>query len=272
MTYKERNIYVFIFLLFAAIVLAANYGCGGGGGGVSSTPAPPEPLPSSKAVEITGNAGPDLQSGSAAPTAYQINFINDYTINACDINSNPIAGASGQFTGATSFKIRVPLDDVSKILMITVKHKNGGVIYKKIVGKTPPASQLTEDSKVVKIENAVISEDSTVKALIALNDRSKLPDTIINSTQSGRTDFENELDLGLNDDDGTAYVNQLKTVFNTIVKVINTSNVRMQSVRSYFLNDLNAFLNSFIEVGQIYQSDETVKQLLSSPPAVTIKG
>jgi len=254
------------------MVLAANSGCGGGGGGVSGTPAPPEPAPSSKIIEITGNAGPDLQAGSAAPTAYQINFINDYTINACDINSNPIAGSSGQFTGATSFKVRVPLDDVSKFLMLTVKHKNGGTIYKKIIGKTPPASQLAEESKTIKIENAVISEDSTVKALIALNDRSKLPDTLINAAPNGRTDFENELDLSLNDDDGTAYVNQLKTVFNTIVKVINTSNVRMQSVKSYFLNDLNAFLNSFVEVGQIYQSDETVKQLLSSPPSVTIKG
>jgi hypothetical protein len=260
---------VSVFLLAA---FAAGCGGGGGGGSVASTPAQPEPHTTSKAVEITGSAGPASQSPPGAGASYQINFLNDYTITASDINGTAIAGASGSFTGATSFRVRVPVDNVSKILMLTVKHRSGSAIYKKIIGKMPAEADIAEETKIVAVNNAQINEDSTVKALVALGDRSKLPDAVINATASGKTDFETDLDRGLNDDDGSQYINQLRTVFNTIVKVLNSSNVRMHSVKNYFLTDLNALLNSFVEVALIYQTDDTVKQLLTAAPSVSIKG
>jgi hypothetical protein len=269
---NKLNSLLCLLLSAALILIQLNSGCGGGGGGVSGTPVPPAPHPVAKLIEINGTAGPEPQSSPASSSAaYQINFLTDYTISASDINGNAIAGASGVFLGATSFKVIAPLGASSKILMLGVKHKSGNIIFKKLIGKMPASTDIAEDIKIIKITNARINEDSTVKALVALSEPSKIPDILINSTETGKTDFEAELDMGLNDDDGSQYINQLKTVFNTIVKVLNSSNIRMQSVRNYFLTDLKTFLNSYVEVGQIYQSDENIKQLLNEPPEITIK-
>ncbi len=270
---NKLNSLLCLILSAALIFFHLNSGCGGGGGGVSVTPVPPQPQPVSKFIEISGTAGPEPQSSPASySAAYQINFFTDYTITACDIYANPITGASGAFLDATSFKVIAPFDASPKILMLSVKHKNGNIIYKKLIGKMPSASDSAEDNKTIKVTNARINEDSTVKALAALSEPSKLPDIVINSTETGKTDFEAEIEMSLNDDDGSQYINQLKTAFNTIVKVLNSSNVRMQSVKNYFLTDLKTFLNSYVEVGQIYQSDENIKQLINEPPAITIKG
>lgn len=269
----KRAARILCALIIAAAFFAHDTGCGGGGGGgVSGPPVPPEPQPAARAVEITGNAGPSPLAAPGSGAAYQINFLNDYVISVTDVNGAAIAGATGGFTGATSFRVTVPVDNASKILMLTVKHKNGYSIYKKLAGRMPRESELAPSVKTVAVSGVLISEDSTVKALVALNDRAKMPDTVINATGTGRTEFDDELDRGLNDDDGSQYLNQLKTVFNTIVKLFNSTNVRMQSVKNYFLTDLNALLNSYVEVGMIYQTDDTVKQLLAAPPSVTIKG
>ncbi len=270
---NKLNCLLCLLLSAALIFIQLNSGCGGSGGGVSGTPIPPQPQPVSKFIEINGTAGPEPQSAPASSSAaYQINFLNDYTISASDINGIAIAGTSGAFLDATSFKVVAPLEASSKILMLSVKHKSGNIIYKKLIGKMPAAMDIAEDNKIIRITNARINEDSTVKALVALSEPSKMPDILINSTETGKTDFETEIDMSLNDDDGSQYINQLKTVFNTIVKVLNSSNIRMQSVKNFFLTDLKTFLNSYVEVGQIYQSDENIKQLINEPPAITIKG
>ncbi len=268
---KKKIIYISIIIIsFTALYFST--GCGGGGVSENSVSPRPQPV-SSKMIEINGFAGPSASNQPlAASPAYQINFINDYTITVSDIYGAPVSGVYAIFTGTTSFKITFPPGASSKLLMVSIKHKTGPEIFKKIIGNIPAAEDISDETGVIKIDNMLINEDSTIKTLIALSDVSKIPDTIINSTVSGKTDFETEFDSGFNDDNGSKYLNSLKNIFNSIVKVINSNNLRIKNIKNIFLNELNIFLNSYVELGQIYNGDDDIKQILGAPPAAVIEG
>lgn len=211
------------------------------------------PVSVAKSIELTGDIGV-----SPATPSYSVSRAIDFSTMRLsvfdEINNSPVEGATITATGVNIFKAILPVAISDRYLSILVKNTDGIVIYKTFLGRVPKASEVTEDT--VKITNIKVSDESTARALIVLENRTKIPITTVIAKKSidvttNNTDFALALEehiAGLED-----RVYNLKQAVNLVVSVLTTagvdSNIK-QKVTQSTLSDSTNLLKSYVSLLQ----------------------
>ncbi|HNY12360.1 MAG TPA: chitobiase/beta-hexosaminidase C-terminal domain-containing protein, partial [Candidatus Wallbacteria bacterium] len=250
-----RNIIFKSALFLAFLLIAANVsGCGGDGGNgpvtpVTDTSASTEP----KSIEITGRIGSTSSAPSSSP-GRQSDFQSINSIAVSDENDEKIPGATAVYRGLNSFRVTAPLDTESKYILVAVKNPSGQIIYKNLLGRLPKKSDIS--ASVLKVSGVKINEETTVKSLLVLNDRSKLPQTYIATADTfDKTQFEKDVDAAINDADGTRVITPLTTALKT---VLTTPDQSAETARSTFLKSVESLIEAFAKVTKATSSGSSI--------------
>jgi len=230
------------------------------------------PVSVAKSIELTGDIG-------LSPTtpSYSVSRAIDFSTMRLsvfdEINNSPVEGATITATGVNTFKAILPVATSDRYLSILVKNTDGIVIYKTFLGRVPKATEVTEDT--VKITNIKVSDESTARALIVLENRTKIPLTVVIAKKSvdattNNTDFGLALEehiAGLED-----RVYNLKQAVNLIVSVLTTagvdSNIK-QKVTQNTLSDSTNLLKSYVSLLQYAATLQTVNKI-TVPAQLTV--
>ncbi len=272
----KTNIFFFpVLILFiltaAAVYLSTITGCGGGGGGVPAANNSYTP----RTLELSGTIDTAALNSAAAAglnsvrAAVPINFASECEIKAFDINSNPIYGTDGYFAG-NNFFMSLPLtEDYGRYLLITVRFKTGHEIYKRLLGRIPRYDDAP--SLRINVGNLKLDGETTAKALLLLEDTSKIPDVEINDSNV-KTRFEIEAETIINDADSSKVITPLKNAINTVIKIIKIDSPALRSAKINYLHNISSLLNSFVAVAKARETDGAVAAVITGPPAITLSG
>ncbi len=270
---NRKNIISVLLILSAAALLYSSIitGCGGGGG--TSAPAGNQFTP--KSLEISGSvesaalstAAPLNTNSLRAPA--HINFASECELKAFDINGAAIYGANGYFAG-NNFFLSMPLtEDYGRYLLIVIRLKTGHEIYKRLLGRIPRYDDAPSSS--ISVSNLKLDEETTAKALVLLEDTSKLPATEISSA-SIRTRFEIESEALINDADSTRIISPLKTAIATIIKVMKVDKTSINAAKTNYLSGVAPLLNSYVTIAKARENDADIKSAITEVPQINLNG
>ncbi len=270
---NQKYIFSILLIFSAAALLYSSVisGCGGGGG--TSAPASNSFTP--KSLEVSGSMeGAALSSASSlntnslhAPTP--INFASECEIKAFDINGAPIYGANGYFAG-NNFFLSMPLtEDYGRYLLVVIRLKTGHELYKRLLGRIPRYDDAPSSS--ISVSNLKLNEETTAKALVLLEDSSKLPAVEI-SGASIRTHFEIESEALLNDADSTRIISPLKTAIATVIKVMKVDKTSINAAKTNYLSSVSSLLNSYVTIAKARETDADIKSIITETPQITLNG
>ncbi len=223
------------------------------------------PAPVAKTLEITGTVGA-ITTASPSYSVVRAIDLSTMQISVYDeINNASVEGAVVTATGADTFKATLPVATADRYLSVLVKSSDNKVIYKSFLGRIPKATEVTENT--VKISNIKVSDESTARAIIVLENRAKIPMTAVIAKKSvdasiSNTDFALVLEehiAGLED-----RVPELKPAVSLIANVLTTANVDAtikQKVTAMAFSDSTNLLKNYVSLMQDANTLKTVNNI-----------
>ncbi len=231
------------------------------------------PAPVAKTLEITGTVGASTTASPSYSVARAIDLSTMQISVYDEINNASVEGAVVTATGANTFKATLPVATVDRYLSVLVKNLDNKVVYKSFLGRIPKATEVTENT--VKISNIKVSDESTARAIIVLENRAKIPMTAVIAQKSvdtsiSNTDFALVLEehiAGLED-----RVPELKPAVSLIANVLTTANVDAtikQKVTAMAFSDSTNLLKNYVSLMQDANTLKTVNNI-TAPAELTI--
>ncbi len=231
------------------------------------------PAPVAKTLEITGTVGASTTTAPSYSVARAIDLSTMQLSVYDEINNANVEGAVVTATGANTFKATLPVATADRYLSVLVKNSENKVIYKSFLGRVPKATEVTENT--VKISNIKVSDESTARAIIVLENRAKIPVTAVIAKTSvdasiAKTDFALALEehiAGLED-----RVPELKLAVNLIANVLTTAgvdNAIKEKVTEFTFSESSKLLSSYVSLLQDANTLQTVNQI-TVPTQLTI--
>jgi len=223
------------------------------------------PAPIEKTLELTGIVGASAPASPSYSLARAID-LSAMQISVYDeINNVSVEGAVITATGKDTFKATLPVATADRYLSVLVKNADNKVVYKSFMGRIPKATEVTENT--VKISNIKVSDESTARAIIVLENRSKIPITAVIAKKSvdasiNNTDFALALEeriAGLED-----RVPELKQAVNLIANVLTTpgvDNAIKEKVTEFTFSESSKLLSSYVSLLQNADTLQTVNNI-----------
>jgi hypothetical protein len=223
------------------------------------------PAPVAKTLEITGTVGASATAAPSYSAARAIDLSSMQMSVYDEINNVSVEGATITSTGANTFKATLPVATADRYLSVLVKNSDNKVIYKSFLGRVPKAAEVSENT--VKISNIKVSDESTARAIIVLENRAKIPVTAVMAKTSvdasvAKTDFTLALEehiAGLED-----RVPELKQAVNLIANVLTTAgvdNAIKEKVTEFTFSESSKLLSSYVSLLQDATTLQTVNQI-----------
>jgi len=223
------------------------------------------PAPIAKTLEITGTVGASTTASPSYSVARAIDLSTMQLSVYDEINNASVEGAVVTATGAATFKATLPVATADRYLSVLVKNSENKVIYKSFLGRVPKATEVTENT--VKISNIKVSDESTARAIIVLENRAKIPVTAVIAKTSvdasiAKTDFALALEehiAGLED-----RVPELKQAVNLIANVLTTAgvdNAIKEKVTEFTFSESSKLLSSYVSLLQDANTLQTVNNI-----------
>ncbi len=223
------------------------------------------PAPIAKTLELTGTVG---ASATASPSYSLTRAIDLSTMQISvydEINNLDVEGATINATGTNIFKATLPVATTDRYLSVLVKNAENKIIYKTFLGRVPKATEVTENT--IKISNIKVSDESTARAIIVLENRSKIPITAVIAKKSvdasiNNTEFALALEeriAGLED-----RVPELKQAVNLIANVLTTpgvDNAIKEKVTEITFSESSKLLSSYVSLLQDANTLQTVNNI-----------
>lgn len=264
-----------LLVILSAVVVEFGCGGGGGGGGSASVSGGTPTTNTTKSMEIVGtvaNAAPGSRSFAPSVTS------DNSSIEVSDeVNGASIAGASAQITGLNAFRVTLPLSSTTPYLVITLKDKTTGKTkLRHLMGRIPSSTEATED--VITVGGLVITEETSARAILILEDKTKVPDTVIAVSDTTivagqKSAFDVAVEARIAN--AATKIAEVKKAVTAVVAVLESSSVsstvkdKIQTIES-----LAALLASFVNVAKEYAAnDSAVKTAVgSTAPTITLGG
>jgi len=224
------------------------------------------PAPIEKTLELTGTVGASPAAASPSYSLARAIDLSAMQISVYDeINNSNVEGATITATGNNTFKATLPVATADRYLSVLVKNSDNKVVYKSFLGRIPKATEVTENT--VKISNIKVSDESTARAIIVLENRSKITITAVIAKKSvdtsvSNTDFALALEeriAGLED-----RVPELKLAVNLIANVLMTpgvDNAIKEKITEFTFSESSKLLSSYVSLLQDADTLQTVNNI-----------
>ncbi|HOT74840.1 MAG TPA: chitobiase/beta-hexosaminidase C-terminal domain-containing protein, partial [Candidatus Wallbacteria bacterium] len=225
-----------------------------------------------KTLEITGEIGNGTLLSYALSSPIDFSGSNYYISLFDEINNIPIEGASISLTGSNTFKATIPLGDNNRYAVIVVKESSGKAVFKNLVGKIPKSSEV--NSAKISLSGIKVDEQTTAKTLLILEDKTKVPDDAVTTSDfnavTAKTEFDKKVDERISGIDNK--VNELVKAIEVISKILISSNVNpliKSKVTAKSLSDITSLLNSFVDILQD-TAELAITNKITVPPSIVI--
>ena len=225
-----------------------------------------------KTLVITGEIGNGTLLSYALSSPADFSGSNYYISLFDEINNIPIEGASISLTGSNTFKATIPLGDNNRYAVIVIKENSGKTVFKNLVGKIPKSSEV--NSAKISLSGIKVDEQTTAKALLILEDKTKIPDDAVATSDfnaaGAKTEFDKKVEERISGIDNK--VNELVKAIEVISKILISSNINpsiKSKVTANSLSDITSLLNSFVDILQD-TTELAITNKITVPPSIVI--
>ncbi len=232
-------------------------------------------LSSSQTLEIEGNL-PNLNApvlNSTADHAAGIGNSDKYSFSVIDKDTNVEIGTV--IANGNSFKATIGILNMNLCPVINVKEsKSGRIIYSALFGKIPSASELPAAVKTLKISGISIDAMTTARALIALENKISITETLFtvstSEVQAGtfiknyngqKTAIDNHLETKII---GSDNVNEFAKAVTAVATILTSSNIsdNVKNTIAPSITNATQLLTAFVKLAKA--NDGVLKAVMTA--------